>query len=88
MNVEEVNQFVIENEIEWPMNDELSDSELELNRNTEVTHKIYNLTTDEIEIMVQFVDVESKEEKFLGIIDGAIAFTFLEKSGIPFPVTL
>lgn len=88
MNVEGVKRFAVENEIEWPMNDQLSEVELERNRNTEVNHKIHNLTTDEIEIMVQFVDVETKEEKFLGIVDGAIAFTFLEKSGIPFPDTL
>lgn len=88
MNVGEVKQFAIENEIELAQEDELSDSVLELNRNVEVTHKIYDLTTDEIEIVLYFVDVKTSEQKFLGIIDGAPAFTFLEKSGIPFPVTL
>lgn len=85
MNVEEVKQFAIENEIEWPQNDEISESVLEKNRNVEVTHEIYDLTTDEIEIMLHFVDVETSERKFLGIISGSNAFTFLEESGIEFP---
>jgi hypothetical protein len=87
MNVEEVNQFAIENELEWP-NVQLPKDDLEKNRNAEVTHKIYDLTTDEIEIVLYFTDVETDEKKFLGIIDGALAFTFLEKAGIPFPATL
>lgn len=87
MNVAEVKQFAMENELEWP-NVQLSKEVLEKNQEAEVTHKIYDLTTDEIEIVLFFTDVETNEKEYLGIIDGALAFTFLEKSGIPFPVTL
>lgn len=87
MNVAEVKQFAIENELEWP-NVQLSKDVLEKNQGAEVTHKIYDLTTDEIEIVLYFTDAETNEKEFLGIIDGALAFTFLEKAGIPFPATL
>lgn len=87
MNVGEVKQFAIENELEWP-NVQLSKEVLEKNQEAEVTHKIYDLTTDEIEIVLFFTDVETNEKEYLGIIDGGLAFTFLEKAGIPFPVTL
>lgn len=88
MNVGEVKKFSIANEIEDLINDELSDAVLKANRNAEVTHNIYGLTTDEIEITVNFVDVETDEQRFLIIISSANAFTFLEESGIPFPETL
>lgn len=87
MNVGEVKQFAIENELEWP-NVQLSKEVLEKNQEAEVTHKIYDLTTDEIEIVLFFTDVETNEKEYLGIIDGALAFEFLERAGIPFPVTL
>lgn len=87
MNVAEVNQFAIENELEWH-NEEISKDSFEKNQNSEVTHKIYDLTTDEIEIVLYFTDVETDDKVFLGIIDGAAAFEFLEQSGVPFPATL
>lgn len=87
MNVAEVKKFTTENELEWN-SEEIPSEVIERNLETEVTHKIYDLTTDEIEIVLYFTDVETDEEMFLGIIDGALAFEILEQSGIPFPATL
>lgn len=85
MKVGEVKQFVIDNEREVTPGSAVA---VERNLDAEVTYKIHNLTTDEIEIYMTFLDSETNKAEFLGIIDGAIAFELLDEFGIDFPVTL
>jgi acyl-coenzyme A thioesterase PaaI-like protein len=85
VKVGEVKQFAIDNEREIAPS---LDAALERSLDAEVTYKIHNLTTDEIEIYMTFIDSETNGEEFLGIIDGAIAFTLLDEFGIDFPETL
>lgn len=85
MKVGEVKQFAIEHEREVTPDSTVA---VERSLDAEVTYKIHNLTTDEIEIYMTFLDSKTNKEEFLGIIDGAIAFELLDEFGIDFPVTL
>jgi hypothetical protein len=85
VKVGEVKQFAIDNERELTPDSTVA---VERNLDAEVTYEIRDLTTDEIEIYMTFIDSETNSQEFLGIIDGAVALDLLDEFGIDFPVTV
>lgn len=81
MKVAEVRKFALDNEGEWMITPD-SEEILARNLDSEVICKISELTTDELEVYMTFIDGATGKEGFLGIAEGGYAVMLLDEFGI------
>lgn len=89
MIVKDVVEFMNDNNFDELIDSDVDRDTLELNKDSEVIYDIYEVTTDEAETMLYFVDSVSGEEICWGIISNAfVTAEFIHTFDIDFTYKL
>lgn len=89
MIVKNVIEFINDNNFDELIDFDVDRDTLELNKDSEVIYNIYEVTTDEAETILYFVDSVSGEEIYWGIISSAsVTAEFIHAFDIDFTYKL